>query len=132
MTDDEFLDRLDDGSLPPSDFGHQGHMRLGWILLQRLPADEAIARACAGIAAYAGRLGAAAKFHRTVTEALMRMLLAAGAADRTLDWPAFAHRAADLAADARARLALHYSPQLLASEAARLGFIAPDLAPLPA
>lgn len=132
MNDELFLTRFTDLTLPPSEFGHLGHMRLGWILLQGHGAAEAIERACEGIAAYAAHLGAHDKFHRTVTEALMHLLLEAGAHDRQQDWDAFVLRAAPLMADARARLARHYSSELLNSELARRQFLAPDLAPLPA
>lgn len=131
MTDDEFFDRFFDRSLAPALFDHQGHVRLGWICLQRYPAPLAIEAACNGIARYATHLGAADKFHRTVTEALMRMLVQCGAADRSQGWDAFVQRSAPVLADARAQLARHYSAQLLASDAARRAFVAPDLLPLP-
>lgn len=116
MTDDEFFARLGDCSLPASQFNHLGHMRLAAICLRRYAPDEAISRACAMIGAYAASLGAAGKFHWTVTEALMRLMRAGGG----------------LEGDARALLARHYSAPLLASEQARSRFVAPDLAPLPA
>ena len=131
MTDDEFFQRLCDCTLPAALFNHQGHVRLGWICLQRYPAGAAIQTACDAIARYAAHLGAADKFHRTVTEALMRMLLGCGAADRSQDWEAFAQRSAPVLADARAQLARHYSPAVLASDAARRVFVEPDRLPLP-
>lgn len=82
-------------------------------------------------ARYAARLGAADKFHRTVSEAMMRMLVECGAADRSQDWNAFIQRSAPVLADARAHLARHYSAALLASEAARRTLVQPDLLPLP-
>lgn len=131
MTDDQFLYHLAHCSLPPAQFGHLGHVRLGFLCLRRFPAGEAIGQACGMIERYAAHHGAAGKFHRTVSEALMRMLLAEGARAPGLDWPAFAERAAPLVADAKAQLARHYSPALLASDAARLRFAEPDLLPLP-
>ena len=128
MNDDEFFTRLCDCSLAPAQFNHLGHLRLGWICLRRFELDEAIRVACGAIGAYAASLGAADKFHWTMTEALMRLLWA----DRALAWPAFVAANADLAADARAILARHYSAPLLASDRARAGFVGPDLAPLPA
>lgn len=116
MTDDEFFARLCDCSLAPSEFNHLGHIRLAAICLRRHAVDEAIGQACAIIRAYAASLGAAGKFHWTVTEALMRLMLPDGA----------------LAGDARALLARHYSAPLLASAQAKDHFVAPDLAPLPA
>jgi hypothetical protein len=130
MTDDEFLDSIANGSLPAQQFNHLGHLRLAWINLQRRPLDEAVGATCQAIRTYATHLGAAGKFHWTITEALMRLLHASGAADRGMDWRAYLAANGALIADARARLALHYSEQLLASSEARLRFVAPDLAPL--
>jgi hypothetical protein len=116
MSDDEFLAQLRDGSLPPAQFNHRGHMRLAALCLRRYGVDEAVGVACAAIGAYAASLGAADKFHWTATEALMRLM----------------HAGRALEGDAQALLACHYSAPLLASERARRGFVAPDLAPLPA
>ena len=132
MTDDEFFTGLVDCTLAPAHFNHAGHVRLAWICLQRHAPEQAIALACETISRYATHLGAAGKFHRTISEALMRMLLAQGAAQAGLGWEAFRQRSADLLADAKAQLARHYSDHLLASELARTSFVAPDLAPLPA
>jgi hypothetical protein len=131
MRDDAFLARVGDCTLDRQHFNHLGHVRLAWIHLQRHPFEEAVARTCEGIRAYAIHLGAADKFHWTVTEALMHLLREAGAADRTLAWPQFLARSAPLLADARARVGLHYSAQLLAQPEARRRFLAPDLLPVP-
>jgi hypothetical protein len=131
MTDHEFAALLEGCTLPRSDFNHAAHVRLAWIYLQRLPFDEAVARTCATIRRYATHLGAQAKFHCTVTAALMALLRAGGATDTALAWEDFLQRNAALLADARAALARHYSSALLESDAARGRFVAPDLAPLP-
>ncbi len=131
MTDDQFLSELGACSLHPADFDHVGHVRLAWICLQRYPEGEAIERACDTIRTYATHLGAPDKFHRTVSEALMRLLAQAGAADRTLSWPDFQAANDDLISQARIRLSDHYSAVLLESSEARANFVAPDRAPLP-
>jgi hypothetical protein len=130
MTDEHFLAALADCSLPPAHFNHLGHLRLAWLNLRRLPFEEAVAATCATIRAYATHLGAPGKFHWTITEALLHLLHAAGAASAA-DWAAFAAAHPALVERARETLALHYSDAVLASEAARSRFVAPDLAPLP-
>jgi len=117
MDDQEFLSSFERCTLPKEHFNHAGHVRLAWLYLERLPFDDAVTRTCAGISTYAASLGAADKFHRTITEALMHLLRAHGR-DAVL-------------ADAREMLALHYSPQLLASAASRTRFVPPDREPLP-
>jgi hypothetical protein len=130
MSDDEFLARFDDLTLPAAEFNHLGHLRLAWLCLRRYDPDEAIRRCCTGIEAYAAHLGARDKFHRTVTEAMVRLLAAAGT-QRFTDWESYRAAIPDLVADARASLARHYSAPLLAGDEARRRFVAPDLAPLP-
>ena len=132
MTDDEFLTRFSNCTLDKQHFNHIGHVRLAWIHLQHHPFEEAVTRTCKGIHAYATHLGAAGKFHWTITEALMHLLRAGGAADPALAWPEFVARNASLLADARAQVALHYSDRQLDTPEARQRFVAPDLLPLPA
>jgi hypothetical protein len=131
MNDDDFLRSLEDCTLPPQHFNHAGHVRLAWLQLRRLPFEQAVERTCTLIRAYATHLGAAGKFHYTITAALMHLLREAGACEAQLGHEAFLARAAPLLSDARARLAQHYSDELLAGSAAREAFLAPDRTPLP-
>ena len=131
LDDQAFLAAIAGGNLPASDFGHLQHLRLAWLHLQRAPLDAAIERTCADIARFTAHHGADAKFHRTVTEALLRLIAGRGGADPTLDWPAFQRHNTDLIGDARGLLSRHYSPTLLAHPEARLRFLPPDLLPLP-
>jgi hypothetical protein len=132
LDDDAFLAALHSGQLPASEFDHRQHLRLAWLQLRRAPLTAAIERTCVDIQAFASHHGAQAKFHRTVTEALLRLMAAQGATDLALDWPAFQHRNPALLSDARGLLARHYSPTLLSRPEARLRFQSPDLLPLPA
>ena len=131
MTDDEFLASFTACTLPPDHFSHAGHIRLAWIQLQRHDFDQAVDGTCRGIRAYATHLGAATKFHTTITVALMHLLRAAGAADRDVSWYQFVTANQDLVHNARAILARHYSSQCLDSQEARERFVAPDLLALP-
>ena len=40
-TDDAFLDAFENCSLPESEFDHRGHLRLGWLYLERYSLEEA-------------------------------------------------------------------------------------------
>ena len=131
MNDDDFLRSLEDCTLLPQHFHHAGHIRLAWLQLRRLPFEQAVERTCSLIRLYAAHLGAAGKFHYTVTAALMHLLREAGACEPGLGRDAFLLRAAPLLADARGPLARHYSDELLASSTAREAFAAPDRLPLP-
>lgn len=120
LDDQAFLAAIAACEFPAGDFGHRQHLRLARLHLQSAPLEVAIERTCAAIARFAAHHGAHAKFHRTITEALLRLMAARGPDD------------AALLDDARGLLARHYSPTLLASTEARLRFVPPDLLPLPA
>lgn len=132
MSDDEFLARFLDSTIPPAGFNHVGHLRAAWLLLQRLPPDEAVQATCDAIARLAARLNVPGKYHRTVTEALVRLMASRGGADRALSWQDFLNCNTDLVEDGRAVLARHYSDECLFSPLARSQFVWPDRQPLPA
>lgn len=132
MSDDEFLRRFLDSTMPPEGFDHRGHLRAAWLLLRRLPLEEAVAATCDAIARLATRLGAPGKYNRTLTEAMVRLMADRGGADPALAWPDFVARNADLVLDARGVLARHYSDPLLHSPEAREHFVPPDRLRLPA
>lgn len=131
LDDSSFLAAFLDGSLPAANFDHRGHVRAAWLLLQRHPLETAATLCCEGIARLADRFGAPGKYHRTLTEALLRLMAGCGACDGALSWPAFQETNPLLMADARRLLARHYSEQRLSDPAAREHFLAPDLLPLP-
>jgi hypothetical protein len=128
MTAAELLHGLADGSLPPSEFGHAAHLQVARELLLQWPPAEAEARFCALLGGYVRRLGAEAKFHQTLSLALLRLIAARLRPGES--WAQFQASNPELFADARGLLAHHYSAERLA--AGREQFLAPDLAPLPA
>jgi hypothetical protein len=131
LSDDQFLAAFQDCSMPAAGFDHQGHVRAAWILLRRYPCDEAVARTCDGIARLASHLGAADKYHRTLSEALVRLIAAGDTATPATTFDDFLRANTPLMQDARALLARHYSPERLADPAAKMQFLPPDRLPLP-
>lgn len=131
MTDDQFLAAFLDCTMPPAGFDNLGHVRAAWIALQRLPLEQAVNAVCDGIGRLAAHLGVPGKYHRTLSEALVRLMAYGGGADPTITWPRFLAANPELVADARSLLARHYSDQRLAMPEARVSFVAPDRLPLP-
>jgi hypothetical protein len=131
LADDEFVDAVESCTLPNEQVDHRAHVRLAYLYLRRLGPAEARARIQQTILRYAAKLGAAHKYHVTITVAWMILV---------------EHAAAGLPAEAgyetllaehpdlqnKAALDRYYSSELLASDAARQSFVEPDLAPLPA
>jgi hypothetical protein len=130
LSNDAFLAAFLDCSLPPEQFNHRAHVRVAWLLLERYPLEEAIQRICEGIQRYAAHLGAAEKYHRTLSEAIVR-LMAYGGAGAALSWDQFVAANAHLLADVRGVLAKYYSPERLGSSEAKRDFVPPDRQPLP-
>ena len=129
--DADLLASLRDGSLPPAQFDHANHLRAAWLILgdRSLPDPASAFRDL--LHSYVRRVGAEDKFHRTMTDALLS-LVQARMAGQPSDWPRFRAQNQDLFNDARQLLARHYSPARLGSAEARLHFVAPDRAALPA
>lgn len=131
MSDESFLAAFLDATMPPAGFDHEGHVRAAWLLLRRLPLAEAIEAICGGIERLATHLGVPGKYHRTLSQALVVLMAAGGAARPELSWEAFKRANGPLMDDARSLLARYYSPERLAEPAARASFVPPDRQPLP-
>ncbi|MBK8251774.1 MAG: hypothetical protein IPK82_03795 [Polyangiaceae bacterium] len=131
LSDDEFLAKFRDCTLPPAEFDHVGHVRAGWLYLAEFPLEVAVERLSDDIRRYAKHLGAEGKFHRTITEALMRLMASHLPAERDLTWQQLIERHPVVVEDARGLLLRFYSEELLASAQARGGYVPPDRRPLP-
>ena len=109
-------------------FPHRDHVRVAWILLQRLGYDGAVEAMRSGIRSMAIAAGLLAKYHETRTVAWMRLIDAA----RTE-----AFDSSDEFVNARPGLLRaellddYYSAETLRSTTAREGFTESDRAPLP-
>ena len=132
LADDEFLQEFRDCTLPPDQFDHRSHVRLGWSYLTTRPVEEAIEQVCEGIQRYAEHVGAGGKFHRTITEALMRLLASHLPAERELTWQELIEHNPVIVQDARGLLLRLYSEERLSSREARSSYVAPDRRPMPA
>ena len=67
MDDQTFLQAFEDGTLPPGEFSHRGHIRMAWLYLRAYGWDEGITHIRSGIQTFAARLGATGKYHETIT-----------------------------------------------------------------
>ena len=129
-SDEDFLRAFEDLSFPADQFHHREHLRVAWLYLKSSDATRAAERMSAGIRRFANHHGANEKYHHTVT--LFWMRLVAVALVETPDGCAFDEfLAAHPELGDKHLPANYYSPDLLASRAARDGWVEPDLQPLP-
>ncbi len=123
MRDEEFVAAFEACTLTPSQFDHRNHVRLAFLYLHEAPLLEALTRFRDSLQRYATSLGAAAKYHETITFAFLfliheRMQRAAWAS-----FDEFADANPDLFAPILTR---YYKEETLASELARRVFVMPD------
>jgi hypothetical protein len=131
MTDDDaFLAAFEGGTLPKEAFHHRDHVRVAWLCLRRDGPEAGAARFIAAIRSFAERHGLSSLYHETITRAWIRLVGAALHESPDADgFDAFLERHPGLAN--KQGLGAFYSPERLASEAARRDFLEPDRAPLP-
>lgn len=127
LSDLEFVNQFEDQTLDPVHFNHTGHLRLCWLNLQRYELETAIEKTCQGIQYYAGSQGAHDKFHRTITEFLVRLINSRVNNQSTNSFAEFLDTNKDLVNDAQNVLNQFYSTSLLGSTDARVNYQQPDL-----
>ncbi len=115
----------------PSAFDHAAHLRLAYIYLCQLSADEATERMKRSLLAFVDHVGVGrSKFHETITQAWI--LAVRHFMELT---PRSSSAAEFIAANPRlldTKIMLkHYSAELLFSQRAREAFIRPDIAAIP-
>ena len=127
MNADAFLAGLEACTLDPSEFGHGGHVRAAFLILNREASfGLALDRMTRAIKAYAASLGAHDKYHETITVASMAVINARMQADGPFqDWQAFAIANPDLMAGS-GWLKRHYGGATLQSDLARSAFLLPE------
>jgi hypothetical protein len=130
LSDAEFLAALETATYPAEKFGHRAHLRLGWVCLRAAGFEAGLERIRSLVRHYATALGAAEKFHETVTRAWAERMQVA--LDETPELDAFdAWLAAHPELLDSGMLRRHYRKETLASPAAKASWVPPDLEPLP-
>lgn len=125
MTDEEFLRRLADCSLPPEDFNHRAHVRAAYLVLAEAPSfGAALERMRDLITGFAAHLGKTGLYHETITVAFMALINARRAeAEAGQSWETFAAANPDLFE--KDVLARRYDKAVLQSDLARQVFLLP-------
>ena len=129
------------GEVDPRAFPHSEHVRMGFEMLRRHDFAETCLHYSAALRAMTARIGKPEAFNQTMTIAFLaliaeRLEAGRGRQDRTgraeatrghgqTEFAAFAAANPDLMT--KSVLARWYSPERLASEAARATFLLPDL-----
>jgi hypothetical protein len=129
MTDEDFVAAFEACLLPAEAFRHRDHLRLAWVYLQRASWEEAVGMIERSIRKFAAHHGATSKYHHTITLFWMHLVAVATAQSRNRDFDSFLAAQPQLLD--KALLGQFYSTARLSDPAARSGWLAPDLRPLP-
>ncbi|MFI9331539.1 hypothetical protein ACIGZJ_28875 [Kitasatospora sp. NPDC052868] len=110
-------------------FGHREHVRLTWLAIRRFGVPAATDLVSEGIQRTARKAGKPEKYHATLTQAWVELIGHHAAEHGEEDFTAFADRNPTLLdKDLPTRF---YRPETLAGEAAKTGWVEPDLTPFP-
>ncbi len=130
LTDDQFIAAMEELRIANSNFHHRDHIRLAWAYLRTFSSPVAEAKLTNCIRQFAIHNGAPRKYHHTITVAWVRIVAAAMRLTPALQsFEPFAS-AHPFLFDARLPWSFH-SAARLDTEAARAGWVEPDLHPLP-
>jgi len=131
LTDEEFVQAVEECRIPGTSFHHRDHVRLAWAYLNRYPFPEASDRMVASIKRFAmHNAGNLEKYHETVTRSWMRLVNAAIRENGCgPGFDAFAKGSPELFETKV--LSLYYSKEQLNGSEARATWVEPDIQPLP-
>lgn len=125
--DAQLLQAFEACTLPPSQFSHRLHLSLGWQYLQRYGFPAGAAAFSERLRTYVAAVGAAAKYHETITWAYLALMNE----ERVLRSPSgesfdsMILRRPDLLDHRSGALAQCYSREQLDADAARRVFVLP-------
>ncbi len=129
MTDDEFLSAFERTTLPTTEFGHEGHIRIAFLYISRHGRERGGRLMRIGIKRYAAAMGASHRYNETLTAFWIEVVADALARHRPLPDHRALLRCVPTLGDPGLQYR-HWTPEVLKSPEARSRYIAPDLRPL--
>jgi ribosomal protein S18 acetylase RimI-like enzyme len=135
MDDEALLRKFEAQAIPLTQWNHRAHLRIAWSYLTRYPWEEAVRRMREGVKAFNAANGIGDEltmgYHETLTVAWLRIIAgtirrygARESSEEFLDEQTWLTQ--------KRLLRAYYSKERLVTWKAKAGFVAPDLAPLPA
>jgi hypothetical protein len=128
MTDQELVDRFEDGTLPNECFHHREHVRVAFLYLTSYPVLEALQLFSKTLRRFAEAHGKPELYHETITWAYVFLIRERMArAGKKQSWDEFAWNNPDMLAWKGGILTRYYRAETLTSDLARAVFILPEL-----
>jgi hypothetical protein len=127
MTDQEFIRRFENCTLPAQGFHHLDHVRVVWLYLRGYSILETLGRFSAGLKRFAAANGKPNLYHETITWAYVFLIherMQRNGGEQS--WAEFVDANADLIDWKNNVLKSYYRDDTLRSEIARRVFVFPD------
>lgn len=125
LSDHEFLERFDAGTLDVAGFNHEAHIRAAWLCLRAAPFRDAVGRLRRGLKRLAISTGKPQRYHETITVAYARLVQRQMRLLGNPAWEDFKSRSEDLLAPDLSALRAIYGSDVLDSAEARKRFVPP-------
>jgi hypothetical protein len=133
LSDEEFLARFEEGTLPVESFRHPDHVKMAFLYLRKYRATEALERFSASLARFARAHGKNSLYNETITWAYMLIIRERLArAGRSQTWAEFVASNEDLLNGKESVLKKYYREETLNSGFAKGTFVFPDRVVRPA
>ncbi|HVO79544.1 MAG TPA: hypothetical protein VMT28_02370 [Terriglobales bacterium] len=127
MTDQEIIERFEQGRAPGEAFHHADHVRVAFAYLGRYPLLQALERFSGALKRFALAHGKPGLYHETITWAYLFLIRERMArAGESLSWEEFVAQNSDLLVWKDGIVQRTYQKETLASELARQIFVLPD------
>jgi catechol 2,3-dioxygenase-like lactoylglutathione lyase family enzyme len=125
LSDAEFLEQFDAGTLDLGTFDHEAHFRAAWLCLRSAPFKEAVSRLRRGLKRLAISAGQPQRYHETITVAYTRLIHRQMRLLNDPPWEEFKTRSAELLAPDIAALRALYGQDTLEAPESRKTFVPP-------
>ena len=125
LSDREFLQRFDAGTLDPASFDHEAHVRAAWSCLRESPFRDAVGRLRRGLKRLAISAGQPQRYHETITVAYARLIERRMQLLGTATWEEFRAQSVDLLAPDLGALRPLYAQDVLDAPESRRTFVPP-------
>ena len=129
LSDAEFENQFAVKTLHAELFTHEAHLRLAWIHIQKYGVESAIGNLTSQIKNYANSLGAADKYHETVTIAAIRAVYHFMLRSTDSNFNDFIRNNPRLRNNFKELLNAHYTTDIFHDEHAKKNYLEPELLP---
>lgn len=125
LSDEDFLEQFDAGTLDLAAFDHEAHFRAAWLCLRAAPFRDALGRLRRGLKRLAISAGQPQRYHETITVAYARLIQRQMRSLGDPSWEEFKARSGELLAPQLGAVRALYDASVIDSPDARKTFVPP-------